>query len=252
MKKCPRGTEIQSVLFSTDQWTARDARGWLLAHQFLAPRVDRTKNYLHYRQDPPGRFVKSSIRTIDLEARKGIKALVGCPKKKTNPKKKKTQTFKIPKVTAILGKLRELAVEKPTGDLAILKFPIRRSQKSKPTILLSDDAGQNLLAVSCPFRNANLSRLKNRNLEKAINTFENWSNFQADKILRLNVAPKKIKQIGRVLHIVYRSDKYNGRNIDYIHTFKQPPIIWADKISKPSFVGISGGRLKITARGIEG
>jgi hypothetical protein len=77
--QCPRGTIVQSVMFSRAYFrNVASARQWLRAHGFTSPKVDRTPNYLRFRQVPPSRFVKGTFRTITFRA--GVKAVVGCPK----------------------------------------------------------------------------------------------------------------------------------------------------------------------------
>jgi hypothetical protein len=77
-RKLRPGSEIQSVIFDADAFTARAARSWLAAHDFAAPAVDRRASTLRFRQHPPDAFDPASFRTIRL--RPGVQAVVGLPR----------------------------------------------------------------------------------------------------------------------------------------------------------------------------
>lgn len=71
--------EVQSVLFSADNWTPARARAWLARHDYTAPKIDRTENYLRVRQIDPSAFNRKTFRTIHLGD--GIAIVVGVRKK---------------------------------------------------------------------------------------------------------------------------------------------------------------------------
>lgn len=77
-KRFRRSTQVQSLIFDRDLFTAREARSWASAHEFKAPATDRTAHTLRLRQRNPGRFQRGTFRTITL--RKGVKAVIGVPK----------------------------------------------------------------------------------------------------------------------------------------------------------------------------
>jgi hypothetical protein len=62
-----RKSEVQSVLFDKGQWTAADAKSWLLDHGYKAPAVDKQKGYLRFRQQASGRYKEWA--TIEAGAR---------------------------------------------------------------------------------------------------------------------------------------------------------------------------------------
>jgi hypothetical protein len=64
--------------------------------------------------------------------------------------------------------------------------------------------------------------------------------------------PTKLISLGRVKSIVYESSKWDGRKREYIHTFRSKPIARTDNPDKPLLVKISGGKIRVKARGIEG
>ena len=57
-------TTVQSVLFDSSKWEAKDARKWLSDHDFTNSKLDRTPNRLRFRQRDPSTFQKNSLRTI--------------------------------------------------------------------------------------------------------------------------------------------------------------------------------------------
>jgi len=75
------GSEVQTVMFSRKHFDGNTARAWLRKHDFKAPKMDKTINYLRYRQQEPETFHQKSFRTITFSEDKGIKAVVGIPKR---------------------------------------------------------------------------------------------------------------------------------------------------------------------------
>jgi len=84
IKKGREGSELQTIMFDRDYFNGHAARSWLKDHEFAAPKTDKTEKFLRYRQGEPQDFQKGSFRTITLT--KGIKAVVGIPKLRRNPK----------------------------------------------------------------------------------------------------------------------------------------------------------------------
>lgn len=94
-----RGSRTQSIAFEKDRWTVGDAKKWLRKEGKKAPKVDRWKNYLRFRQEPPEHFVKKHYATIPLGEDTGIWAIIAEPKAKyykANPKgiKRRSSTTK--------------------------------------------------------------------------------------------------------------------------------------------------------------
>ena len=85
------GSVVQTIMFSTKHFDGRQARAWLHKHGFKAPKMDKTANYMRYRQFDPKMFNKDSFRT--LEFKKGLLAVVGIPKQKfvKNPKRRRNR-----------------------------------------------------------------------------------------------------------------------------------------------------------------
>lgn len=90
----PNGSRVQSVVFPADQWTATEARSWLLKHKgdFKAPPVERYGGMLRYRQEDPKKFSSFGYLTR-YSGKKRILFLVGGHRKpKTAAKKTATKT----------------------------------------------------------------------------------------------------------------------------------------------------------------
>jgi hypothetical protein len=130
-----KGSKVQSILFSKEYYTGRMARQWLLDHNFLAPKMDSTQNYMRYRQEDPKLFQKDSFRT--LEFKRGILAVVGIPKRiqtKKNPQSKlvpkenvKLKGFTKQKTKAVEKEIPYVLgyLEKLKGKKVLFPSPIR-------------------------------------------------------------------------------------------------------------------------------
>ena len=55
------GSEVQTVMFSRKHFDGNTARAWLRKHDFKAPKMDKTINYLRYRQQEPETFHSKEI-----------------------------------------------------------------------------------------------------------------------------------------------------------------------------------------------
>lgn len=74
---CPTGTQVQSVILSQQFFSLREAEDWILSHDFRVSKIDESRNFWRFRQQPPTWFKKGTFRTIRL--RPGVEAIVGCP-----------------------------------------------------------------------------------------------------------------------------------------------------------------------------
>jgi ADP-ribose pyrophosphatase YjhB (NUDIX family) len=83
---CPTGTQIQSVIFSKENFTEKQAKGWADHNDFKYGKVDETEHKFRLRQKDPSNFKKGSFRTIELTD--GVKAVIGCPVGSNNTIKK--------------------------------------------------------------------------------------------------------------------------------------------------------------------
>lgn len=75
MKKCDVGTEVQTLIFSKDNFTEKSAKDWAKSHDFKYGYVDEKENTYRIRQQEPSDF--ENMRTIEMTD--GVKAVIGCP-----------------------------------------------------------------------------------------------------------------------------------------------------------------------------
>jgi hypothetical protein len=254
MKRCPKGTKIQTVIFPVEKWTAKTARKWLKDHGFTGIGIDRAKNYLRFRQESPSGFLPDSFRTIALSD--DVSAVIGCPVKNPLPvikiRKRRAAKLnpypKIPEIMVLLGEVNEIAVEHQ-GEISCFSWP-------KNTMLLTCPRGKLLLVVSRIPGKKKVFEI-NEKLEKAAKKlWGEWSDFEIDKSFSVQISlPKgKINQIGFANHVVYTSDKWTGKEHQYIHEFDQTPKprVWSDDEKKPLLCIVEGGKLKVKEEGITG
>lgn len=77
-KRCPIGTEVQTLIFSKDDFTQKQAKAWAKKGGFKHGKVDDTEDSYRLRQVDPDEFKRGSFRTITMDD--GVKAVIGCPK----------------------------------------------------------------------------------------------------------------------------------------------------------------------------
>jgi hypothetical protein len=78
-RQCPRGLEVQTILFPVDEFTETQAKHWARINDKRYGKVDTTESYHRLRQRDPNDFTNGSFRTIEF-GDSGIKAVVGCPR----------------------------------------------------------------------------------------------------------------------------------------------------------------------------
>lgn len=89
----------------------------------------------------------------------------------------------------------------------------------------------------------------------AARTFKRWHEFDATKVLRLKgparQIPSTLVRLGELVEVVYKSNKYEGRQRLYSHKTETPrPILATDPSGKS--VHIVGGKMRPTADGLVG
>jgi hypothetical protein len=82
-RRCPRGTQIQTILFDKRHFTKDQARKWILNYGEAAGKADDKGNFFRYRQREKKDFEPGSFRTISFAP--DVKAVIGCPKPAKNP-----------------------------------------------------------------------------------------------------------------------------------------------------------------------
>jgi hypothetical protein len=78
-RRCPVGTQVQTLIFDRDQFSRSEAIAWARRNAYRTDKVDTTANSFRIRQSSPGRFTRDSFRTISLSDR--VKAVIGCPRR---------------------------------------------------------------------------------------------------------------------------------------------------------------------------
>ena len=90
-------------------------------------------------------------------------------------------------------------------------------------------------------------------LERARDTFHMWHEFDADRLERVQVPsrtiPRHLVNLGEVVRIDYKSNKWEGRPVTYTHSTKRPrPRLVTDPDARQLF--IVGGKMRPTADGL--
>jgi hypothetical protein len=84
--------------------------------------------------------------------------------------------------------------------------------------------------------------------------FERFHCFAPDRMLPARVerpSPQTLVRIGRLVGLIYRSDRgQRGRERTFVHFMEEPPMLAANAQGTQLFV--IGGRYRVTARGLEG
>jgi hypothetical protein len=76
--KCKVSTQVQSLIFSKDNFSEKSARNWAKEHGYKYDYIDEKENTYRIRQKNPNKFNKDIFRTISFG--KGIKSVIACPK----------------------------------------------------------------------------------------------------------------------------------------------------------------------------
>lgn len=87
----------------------------------------------------------------------------------------------------------------------------------------------------------------------AATLYRRFAQFPARTFERIacpRLVPPIVVELGRLVGLVYRSDKWVGRPRTYIHFMKDPPRLVTDVTGRRLFV--VGGSYHVTDRGIEG
>lgn len=167
-------------------------------------------------------------------------------------------SIKIPRVVSILGNAIELKARLNNGDDVLFSWPSRKNKSGRPAYLASNARGTALyilpdIHLKRSLREAALKNVNPGDLARAGKLYENFSDLEMDDPIVLTIPENPLKRGGRAVHIVYKSDKWTGNNIDYIHTFKHEPIVhMSGSVKNPKVIALTGGRIRVQPRGIIG
>ena len=71
---------IQAVIFPNNQWTSKQALGWLKAHDYKPIKtVHKTKHYLRYRLLEPSLFTHFITKILTHQDGRRIDLVIGYP-----------------------------------------------------------------------------------------------------------------------------------------------------------------------------
>jgi hypothetical protein len=160
----------------------------------------------------------------------------------------KPKAIKLPKVLIQLGR----AVEVRT-DERVFKWTAKSGCN-----LWCSATGKTLYCLVTTvkdFSKADLERAVQRSqdtVDAGMKLYEKWSEFDPCSG-SLGTPPRGfLHHQGRAQSIIYSSDKWVGTVRKYIHEFKKPPVVWANKKSEPTLLVLSGGHIRVEKRGIVG
>jgi hypothetical protein len=242
MKRFTKSTQVQSVIFKRDKWTAKKAQQWLKDHGYNVSPPDSTEEYHRFRQLPPFQMQEDTFRTIPFG--KGIKAIIAVPKK--NPikhlvkaKNRYRKISRIPSLLIDLADARFIEIE----DDREMKFPL-----SGNFALCTTQAANEIWILS----RKGSKKISSTEI-KTPKIFEKFTGYEAENIGNVIKFPAMVLEpIGSAISIAYRSDKFSNKPNDYIHIFDNPPTVSVDQRKKPKIVALRGGKIKVTAEGIRG
>lgn len=150
-----------------------------------------------------------------------------------------TKPITIPKVLVELGR----AVELETNTR---KW---RWLKKDNWIVCASTGGKNLFLFAKPKGAAPAQ--DGPTIRRGQRLFDVFNHRTSEELKRGRVPELKFKGEDRAVHIIYHSDKF-GSAANYIHEFDTPPIVWVSSKQNPKIIGLTGGKITITDRGIEG
>jgi len=91
--------------------------------------------------------------------------------------------------------------------------------------------------------------------QEAAKLFTQWAARPSTRFTQVDIEAYPLRKLGEAVHIIYRSDKWNGRDgqtVDYIHHFSKSGTVKVSAAAgdPPKAFYIKGGRMTVNARGI--
>lgn len=155
------------------------------------------------------------------------------------------KAIKLPKVLIFLGYVNEIK-----GENVHYYFP----EKSK-VLLATDSGGKRLFAIG-KVKKKQIKEEIGEKYEKQLSTgvkiFQKWHDFDPSQVEKISVSPGFLFRVDRCSAIVYTSDKWEGKKNKYLHEFKTRPLMKANNKTKPSLLVLTGGKIRVTEKGITG
>lgn len=152
--------------------------------------------------------------------------------------RRKNPSQKVPSVLVLLGRALELG----TDDGYC--FALRSYN------LYSNAAGDKLYLLES--KKKKKAVLGNSELvKKAKRTYSRFTEFVADHTHNMEVTEAALKKLCAATYIVYESDKWSGKKVDYIHHWEHRTTVWADKLNEPTAFCLTG-KIAVRPEGITG
>jgi hypothetical protein len=82
-KTKPGKSTVQSLLLPKSRFNRAQAKAWAKSHGYKSATIEEGKTYWRIRQYNPGNF--SKMRTMTLDAKSGVKAVIGVVKDDGGP-----------------------------------------------------------------------------------------------------------------------------------------------------------------------
>jgi hypothetical protein len=149
--------------------------------------------------------------------------------------------MKVPRTLVELGEAMELQFTTSSG--------LERNIQFRGSVLATNPSRTRLYVFK-----VKRSTQVQRGDTKAEKSWSLWSGFEPDGSRIAEITSVDCSIAGTANAIVYRSDKWDSRDHDYIHTFTSAPKVFAENetSNRSRLYIISGGKLKVRAAGITG
>lgn len=146
--------------------------------------------------------------------------------------------IRIPKTLVLLGEPIEIVTD--SGD-------IWNFQRGK-FYFASSMSGRELWILPRPTSQTTVKEIP----KDAAKLFKRFTGWHPDKAFRFAEDSFSAKSFGFAESVAYRSNKWTGKQVGYIHTFENSTPIQVDNKNTPGVWRLSGIKLKVEARGITG
>lgn len=156
--------------------------------------------------------------------------------------------IKLPRVLATLGRIVEIK-----GEHVHYYFSAKKQMR-----LISDALGRTLFGIQvAKKKTSSLEFLEfwkryQSQADKAVDLYEKWNDFDAQTGSIIRAPRGFFFRVDRCVSIIYESEKWGGKRKKYIHDFSTPPLIYVNKKTEPTVIKLSGGKIRVTKRGITG
>jgi hypothetical protein len=176
-------------------------------------------------------------------------------KSRSTRKRNPAGAYRWPAAVVQHGKCIEVVVEVGDGTVRKFNWP-KTGQRSM--WLLTDTNGTRLMI--CRYNKVPITdeefirrlRAAGGTAENAIAQWMESTGTDAAQGAISKLPERRIENIGRCLSLAYYFDAKHRDRDPREHRFSVPPLVKADNKSNPALIVISGGRLEVTRRGIEG